>query len=61
MAKLLQAEQKIILTGKPKVWQGNNMVSGEKIEIFLEQDRIVVEGKKDRVNVVIYPNSENWA
>jgi len=56
MAKLLQADQKIILTGKPKVWQGNNMVRGETVTIFLDEDQVVVDGEKDqRVNVVIYP------
>ncbi len=59
MANFLQGEQKIILTGKPKVWQGNNMVTGEKITILLEEDKIVVVGQKDRVNVVIYPGNKD--
>ncbi|HNR12479.1 MAG TPA: lipopolysaccharide transport periplasmic protein LptA [Thermodesulfobacteriota bacterium] len=61
MATFLQGAQKIILTGKPKVWQGNNMVSGEKIEILLDQDKILIEGgkkKEERVNVVIYPKEK---
>lgn len=51
-----QPTQKIILTGKPKVWQGNNIVSGEKIIILLNEDKIIIEkGKEDRVTATIYP------
>lgn len=37
-------QQKIVLTGKPVAWQEGNRVSGEKIIMFLEEDRTVVEG-----------------
>ena len=58
VAKLLQSEQKIILTGKPKVWQGNNMITGEKITILFNQDKVMVEGEgEDRVEVILYPES----
>lgn len=51
-----QPTQKIILTGKPKVWQGNNIVSGERIIILLNEDKIIIEkGKEDRVTATIYP------
>lgn len=62
MATFLQGAQKIVLTGKPKVWQGNNMVAGETVEILLDQDKILIEGgkkkKEERVNVVIYPKEK---
>lgn len=56
-ATFFQPSQKIVLTGKPKVWQGKNIVSGGKITISLNEDKIDIEGegKNDRVNAIIYP------
>lgn len=36
--------KKVILTGDPKVWEGDNMVSGDEIIFDLEQDRVDVKG-----------------
>jgi len=59
MATYFQPSQKIILTGKPKVWQGSNIVSGGKITIFLNEDKISIErGKQNRVNAIIYPQEK---
>jgi lipopolysaccharide export system protein LptA len=58
-AVLNNREQKIVLTGQPKVWQGKDMVSGEKIIVLLEEDKSLVEGGPDRrVEVILYPKSE---
>ena len=55
-ATFFQPSQKIVLTGRPKVWQGNNIVSGDKIIIYLEEDRVVIEGEqRNRVKATIYP------
>ncbi len=49
-------EQKIILTGQPKVWQGKDMLSGEKITVLLKEDKSFVEsGPERRVEVIFYP------
>jgi len=37
-------EKKVVLTGEPRVWEGENMVSGEEIVVDLEQDRVEVKG-----------------
>ena len=37
------AERKIVLTGRPVVRQGNNVVMGEKITIFMDRDWVEVE------------------
>ena len=59
MATYFQPSQKIILTGRPKVWQGSNIVSGGKITIFLNEDKISIErGKQNRVNAIIYPQEK---
>jgi lipopolysaccharide export system protein LptA len=55
-AVFTNAEQKLVLTGQPKVWQGKDMVSGEKITILLEEDKIFVEsGPGGPVEVIFYP------
>ena len=47
-------EQKIVMTGNPKIWQGDNLISCEKITVLLEEDRIFFEGKVDST---IFPRS----
>lgn len=39
-----QEEQKIVLTGQPVAWQKGNRVMGQKITLFLAEDRTIVEG-----------------
>ncbi len=58
-AVLNNREQKIVLTGQPKVWQGKDMVSGEKVIVLLDEDKSFVESGPDRrVEVILYPKSE---
>ncbi|WAC07883.1 MAG: lipopolysaccharide transport periplasmic protein LptA [Thermodesulfobacteriota bacterium] len=57
-------QQKVVMTGKPKVWQGKNIITGDKIIVFIKEDRVEVEsgkqedGKKGRVNAIIYPGGK---
>lgn len=52
-------EQRVVLMGNARVWQEDNVVSGDTITIFLSQDRSVVQGGKDeRVKAVFYPKDE---
>jgi lipopolysaccharide export system protein LptA len=52
-------EQKIVLTGNPRVWQGADVISGERITIFVKENRSIVEGSKDkRVSATIYPKTK---
>jgi outer membrane protein assembly factor BamD len=37
-------DQKVVLTGDPKVWEGDNIVSGDEIVFDIEQNRIEVKG-----------------
>ena len=42
-----------------RVWQADNVVTGEKITIYLNQERSVVEGgKQERVKAIFYPKEE---
>jgi lipopolysaccharide export system protein LptA len=52
-------EQSVVLLGNARVWQEDNVVSGETITIFLSQDRSVVQGgRQERVKAVFYPKDE---
>lgn len=43
-------EQRIVLTGDPVVRQGASFVSGERIDLYLEDQRSVVTGGSGRVS-----------
>ena len=65
-ATFFQLRQQIVMTGKPKVWQGKNIITGDKIVIFIKEDRVEVEsnkqegGKQGRVNAIIYPGGKGF-
>jgi lipopolysaccharide export system protein LptA len=49
-------EQRVVLSGSARVWQDDNVVSGESITIYLSQDRSVVQGgQQERVKAIFYP------
>lgn len=57
-----QETEKLVLTGDPVVKQGDDFVAGDRITLFLREDRSVVEGSKDRkVKAVIFPKNEQKA
>lgn len=59
-AEYYDDEQKILLIGNAKVWQEENVVTGDEITLFLAQDRSIVEGgSQDRVKAVFYPKRED--
>lgn len=48
--------EKIVLTGDAQVWQGENRVRGERITVYLNEDRSVAEGNPEqKVEAVVYP------
>ena len=54
-------ERIVILSGNAKAWQDQNMVSGEKIILYLDEGRSVVERSSqegERVKAFIYPSSQ---
>jgi len=58
-AEYYDAEQRVILIGNARVWQEDNVVTGERITIYLAEDRSVVEGgKQERVKAVFYPKNQ---
>ena len=58
-AEYYDAEQRVILIGNARVWQDDNVVTGERITIYLAEDRSVVEGgRQERVKAVFYPKRD---
>lgn len=52
-------QQRVVLIGNARVWQDDAVVTGERITIFLAEERSVVHGgKQERVKAVFYPKSE---
>ena len=53
-------DRKVVLTGAPKVWEGENVVSGEEIIFDLGQNRVQVKGgSQERGKVKIHPRGES--
>jgi outer membrane protein assembly factor BamD len=56
-AELIQADRKVILTGNPVMWQGDNRVSGDRIIIYLNDKQAeVFGGKKKKAKIRITPS-----
>ena len=54
-----QQDDKLVLTEKPVVKQGDDFVEGNRITIFLKENRSVVEGSENkRVKAIIFQKSE---
>jgi lipopolysaccharide export system protein LptA len=52
-------DQRVVLTGNARVWQEDNVVSGESIVIYIAQDRSVVQGgTQERVKAIFYPRED---
>jgi lipopolysaccharide export system protein LptA len=52
-------DQRLLLIGDAKVWQEDNVVTGERIVMFLADDRSEVEaGPQGRVKSVFYPKRD---
>lgn len=61
-AEYYDAEQRVVLIGNARVWRDDNVVTGERITIFLAEDRSVVEGgQQERVKAVFYPRGQDQA
>ena len=61
-AEYFDLDQRVVLIGNARVWQDDNVVSGDTITIYLAQDRnVVVGGKQERVKAVFYSKEEDKA
>ena len=58
-AEYYDHEQRIVLIDNARVWQDDNVVTGETITIFLSQDHSIVQGgKQERVKAIFYPKDD---
>lgn len=58
-AEYYDLDQRVVLMGNARVWQDDNVVSGDSITIYLAQDRSIVQGgKQERVKAVFYPRED---
>ena len=59
-AEYFDLDQRVVLIGNARVWQDDNVVTGDTITIYLSQDRNVVSGgKQERVKAVFYSKDED--
>jgi lipopolysaccharide export system protein LptA len=59
-ADYFDLEQRLVLIGNARVWQDDNVVSGDTVTIHLAQDRnIVTGGQQERVKAVFYSKNDN--
>ena len=59
-AEYFDLDQRVVLMGNARVWQGDNVVSGDTITLYIAQDRTIVEGgKQERVKGVFYTQRDS--
>ena len=51
-----QTQRTVVLSQNAVVHDGSNQVSGERIVVYLDQQRSVVEGGSGRVQAVLIPS-----
>jgi lipopolysaccharide export system protein LptA len=60
-AVFVQTRRILLLTGAPVLHDGPNEIAGERVVVYLDEDRSVVEGGRRRVKAVLYPDREDEA
>ncbi len=53
-----QGTRTLILTENPVLHDGPSEVAGDRVVVFLDEDRSVVEGGKKRVKAILYPDDK---
>jgi lipopolysaccharide export system protein LptA len=56
-----QEQRTLVLTENPVLHDGPNIVIGERVTVYLDENRSVVEGGQKRVKAVFHPNDKNNA
>ena len=51
-----QGNRTVVLTENPVMHDGPNEVAGERVTVYLDENRSEVEGGRKRVKAVVYPN-----
>jgi lipopolysaccharide export system protein LptA len=53
-----QGSRTFVLTETPVLHDGSNEVAGDRVVVYLDENRSVVEGGRRRVKAVLYPNRD---
>src|SRR5205807_176813 len=53
-----QTQRTLVLTENPLLHEGPNEVAGDRVIVFLDENRSVVEGGRKRVKAVLYPTKD---
>ena len=56
-----QSARTLILTENPVLHDGPNEVAGDRVVVYLDEDRSVVEGGRKRVKAVLFPGKNEGA
>lgn len=54
-----QKNRTLVLTESPVLHDGPNEVAGDRVVVYLDEDRSVVEGGRRRVKAVLFPDNGN--
>jgi len=60
-AEYFDVQRKVVIIGNAKVWQDNNMVTGDRFVLFLDEGKSIVEHdnkKGKRVKAFFYPKQK---
>jgi lipopolysaccharide export system protein LptA len=53
-----QSSRTLVLTETPVLHDGSNEVAGDRVVLYLDENRSVVEGGRKRVKAVLYPSKD---
>jgi lipopolysaccharide export system protein LptA len=53
-----QEDRTLVLTETPVIHDGSNEVAGDRVVVYLDENRSVVEGGRKRVKAVFHPNDD---
>jgi lipopolysaccharide export system protein LptA len=53
-----QGSRTLVLTETPVLHDGSNEVAGDRVIVYLDENRSVVEGGRKRVKAVLYPSKD---
>ena len=53
-----QEDRTLVLTETPVIHDGSNEVAGDRVVVYLDENRSVVEGGRKRVKAVFHPNQD---
>ena len=54
-----QTKRTVVLTEDPDLHDGANEVAGDRVVVYLDEDRSVVEGGRKRVKAVLFPDKDH--